>query len=123
MNLEMAEETMFRNIFLMTFRTFTTPDTLFDMLVEIYRMDHPKDLATAEFEEWKGHLINTQRRVLMIFTMWLEDHRLLEEEPYIAQRLTEFLRLITAPPLASMARLLAKTIQRLVCLYEAYNIS
>ncbi|KAF5384966.1 hypothetical protein D9615_001164 [Tricholomella constricta] len=110
---KMAEETLFRNTFLMTFRTFTTADDLFDMLVEIYRMDHPKDLATAEFEEWKGHLIATQRRVLMIFTMWLEDHRLLEQEPHIASRLTEFLRLILAPPLASMARLLQKSIQRL----------
>ncbi|KAG5639548.1 hypothetical protein H0H81_012219 [Sphagnurus paluster] len=110
---KMAEETLFRNIFLMTFRTFTTADVLFEMLVATYRMDHPKDLATAEFEEWKGHLIATQRRVLMIFTMWLEDHRLLEQEPQIASRLTEFLGLILQPPLASMARLLVKTISRL----------
>ncbi|KAF8079044.1 ras guanine nucleotide exchange factor domain-containing protein [Lyophyllum atratum] len=108
-----AEETLFRNIFLMTFRTFTTADELFDMLVETYRMDHPKDLATAEFEEWKGYLIETQRRVLMVFTMWLEDHRLLEHEPHIASKLTEFLRLILVPPLAAMARLLQKSIQRL----------
>ncbi|GLB35754.1 putative guanine nucleotide exchange factor for Ras-like GTPases; N-terminal motif containing protein [Lyophyllum shimeji] len=108
-----AEETLFRNIFLMTFRTFTTADVLFDMLVETYRMDHPKDLATAELEEWTGYLIETQRRVLMVFTMWLEDHRLLEHEPHIASKLTEFLRLIGAPPLAAMARLLQKSIQRL----------
>ncbi|RDB29470.1 Cell division control protein 25 [Hypsizygus marmoreus] len=111
--IKMAEETLYRNIFLMTFRTFTTADVLFDMLVEIYRTDHPKELATTEFEDWKRNLVATQRRVLMIFTMWLEDHRLLEEEPHIAQRLTEFLRLIVTPPLASMARLLIKTIQRL----------
>lgn len=98
----------------MTFRTFTTADELFDMLVETYRMDHPKDLATAEFEEWKGHLIATQRQVLEVFAMWLEDHRLLEHEPQIASRLSEFLRLILAPPHAAMARLLQKTIQRLV---------
>ncbi|KAG5645359.1 hypothetical protein DXG03_006421 [Asterophora parasitica] len=110
---KMAEETLFRKIFLMTFRTFTTADLLFDMLVETYRMDHPKDLATAEFDEWKGHLIATQRRVLMMFTMWLEDNRLLEQEPHIASRLADFLRLIQSPPLASMARLLQKTIQRL----------
>lgn len=110
----MADDALFRNIFLMSFRSFTTADRLFDMLVETYMMDHLKDLAAAELEEWKGYLIATQRRVLMIFTMWLEDHRLLEHEPHIASKLTEFLQRILEPPLASMARLLVKTINRLV---------
>lgn len=87
------------------------------MLVDIYRMDHPDDLTDSEFQEWKEKcLLPKQRLVLTIFTIWLEDHRLLEEEPHIAQRLTDFLNLITTPaPLALTAKLIIQSVERLVC--------
>lgn len=121
----MEKETIFRSAFLMTFRTFMTSDALFDRLVEIYRTAPPDDSADTR-TEWKTRHLITQRRVLMIFTMWLEDYRLLIEEPYIAGQLTEFLRNIVSPPLASIARLLTKSIQRLVslsrfCLFPRLN--
>lgn len=116
MYLEMAEDTTFRDVFLMTFRTFISPDQLFDMLVEKYRMDHPSGINEEEFVEWKEKCrLPTQRRVLTLFTIWLEDHRLLEEEPHIAQRLTDFLSLITPPaPLSPAAKLIMQSIKRLV---------
>lgn len=119
---EMAQETVFRNTFLMTFRTFTSPDQFFDLLVERYRMDHPPDLTGSEFEEWKDKkLLPTQKRVLTILTMWLEDHDLLEEEPYIAQRLTDFLTLIISPPpLALTAKLMLQSLERLVRLFTKF---
>lgn len=99
----------------MTFRTFMSPETLFDMIVDRYREDHPKDLnSSLEFDNWRRHNIASQRRALMILTMWLEDHRLLEEEPHIAQRLTAFLKLIITPPLAEDAQRLMDSIERLV---------
>ncbi|KAF8899165.1 ras guanine nucleotide exchange factor domain-containing protein [Infundibulicybe gibba] len=113
--IKMAEDTTFRNIFLMTFRTFMSADQLFDMLVDRFRMGHPPEMNSAEFEDWKSkRLFPTRRRVLTIFTMWLEDHRLLEEEPHIAQRLTNFLTSIVAPsPLELPAKLIIQTIERL----------
>lgn len=110
----MAEDTLYCNAFLMTFRTFMTPELLFDMIVDRYRDDHPKDLSSHEFDIWRRHSIASQRRVLMTLTLWLEDHRLLEEEPHIAQRLTNFLNLITTPPLAAEATRLLESIERLV---------
>ncbi|KAF9011050.1 ras guanine nucleotide exchange factor domain-containing protein [Cyathus striatus] len=111
---KLSEDMPYINAFLMTFRTFTTAGTLFEMLVDRYRMDHPKDLTEAEFEDWKLRcLLPTQRRVLTVFAMWLEDHRLLEEDTDIAKRLTDFLNLIVAPPLATTAKLLIQTIERL----------
>jgi len=98
----------------MTFHTFTTADTLFNMLIQRYRMETPDDLTIAEFQEWRTHAIAIQRSVFTIFTMWLEDHRLLEEEPHIAQRMIAFLRLIVMPPLSAMAQNLMQTIERLV---------
>lgn len=95
----------------MTFRTFTTADILFDMLVQRCRRERPENLTIVE---WQNHTISIQRTVLTIFTMWLEEHRLLEEEPHIAQRMTGFLRLSVLPPLSTMAKQLMQTIERLV---------
>lgn len=105
-----ADDTRYRNIFLMTFRTFTTADILFDMLVQRCRRERPENLTIVE---WQNHTISIQRTVLTIFTMWLEEHRLLEEEPHIAQRMTGFLRLSVLPPLSTMAKQLMQTIERL----------
>ncbi|KAJ8701987.1 hypothetical protein PTI98_000737 [Pleurotus ostreatus] len=115
-NTTLASEESFRDAFLMTFRTFTTADTLFEMLVDRFRMNPPDDLtADSQFSEWKEKKLQpTRNRVLTVFTVWLEDHRLLEEEPHIAQRLTDFLRLITPPsPLAGVANLIIEKIQSL----------
>ncbi|KAF5374965.1 hypothetical protein D9758_000507 [Tetrapyrgos nigripes] len=109
-----AEDTQYRRIFLTTFRTLMSPDQLFEMLVEIYRMEYPKNLSATEFEDWKEKCwVPTQRLVLTLFTMWLEDHRLLEEEPHIARRLTDFVKLITTGPFAAMAKGIVDTIARL----------
>lgn len=114
MLIEAADDTKYRNVFLMTFRTFTAADTLFNMLVQRYQQETPEKLSIAGFQEWRNHAICIQQSVLTVCTMWLEDHRLLEEEPHIARRMTEFLRLIVLPPLSTMAKQLIQTIERLV---------
>lgn len=50
----MTQELSYRHAFLTTFRTFTTADEVFDLLIERYQMDHPAGLTTEEFEEWKN---------------------------------------------------------------------
>ncbi|KAE9400617.1 ras GEF [Gymnopus androsaceus JB14] len=110
-----AQDTAYRCIFLMTFRTFMAPDELFDMLVGIYRMCYPKNLTESEFVEWRERCLHpTQFMVLIVFTMWLEEHRLLEEEPHISLRLIEFLELIKPPsPLTVTAQSIIQSITRL----------
>jgi son of sevenless len=112
----MAEETLFRNIFMMTFRTLTSPERLFELLVDKYQMDHPSNLGVEEFEEWKEKKLRpTQKRVLTILTIWLENHNLLDEEPHMARQLTDFLSLIVSPePLSITAKLVLESLQRLV---------
>lgn len=56
----------------------------------------------------------TRKRILQIFNIWLEDHRLLEEEPHLAKPLTDFLRTITIPPHNTDAEAIVKTLERLV---------
>jgi hypothetical protein len=100
----------------MTFRTFTSPDEFFDLLTGLYRMQPPANMNQIEIREWREKRFRpTQKRILTILTMWLEDFRLLQEEPHIAQRLTDFLVQIGDPPsLALTAQLILRSLERLV---------
>jgi son of sevenless len=101
----------------MTFRTFADADTVFELLVERYRRDHPSGLNDEEFEEWREkYLRPTQERILTVLTMWLEDHRLLQTDPEVAPKLQEFLSLIGNSPssMGTTARLMMQSLERLV---------
>ena len=111
-----AQEVNFRNAFLMTFRTFATPDQVFNLLTEFFGMEPPANANQAETREWREKRFRPcQKRVLTVLTTWLEDHRLLQEEPHIAQHLTDFLVKIVDPsPLALTAQLMLRSLERLV---------
>ena len=53
-------DTTFSKAFLMTYKSFTTLDDLFDLLVARFRIQPPENLTQAEREEWgklKQHVI------------------------------------------------------------------
>jgi son of sevenless-like protein len=79
-------------------------------------MNHPTELSCTQIKDWtEKKLRPTQKRVLTVLTMWLEDYALLTEEPHIARRLTDFLSLIVKPSeLAVTARLILQSLERLV---------
>ena len=79
-------------------------------------MAPPVYLSDDEFEEWKEKKQrSTQQRVLTLFTMWLEDHNMIKEDPHIIHRLQGFLQSIIDPhPLAIPAKLIIEAIERLV---------
>ena len=107
----------------MTFRTFTTADAFFDMLLERYNTPPLIDLPESANEEQIVQIrFPLQLRVLEIFASWLEEHRLLEEEPHIAGRLTEFLNGVNDPSLTATAESLHKTIQRLVIIHLRFEV-
>ncbi|KAJ7204466.1 ras guanine nucleotide exchange factor domain-containing protein [Mycena pura] len=112
--IKLNQEKLFKDVFLVTFRTFTTASQFFELLVKRYHMECPEGLTDEQAEEWQqGMQLPTQRRILALFHMWLEDHRLLEEEPHIAQHLTKFLTQITQPSLALAAKLIIGKIEDL----------
>jgi len=93
-----AQENQYRHTFLMTYPTFCSASDLFELLLSRYHMTPPPGLDDEEMEAWKQkRLRTTQRRVLTTFVTWLEHHRLVENEPPIAQRLQAFLLSITGP--------------------------
>lgn len=107
----------FRHAFLSTFRTLGTADEIFDLLLERYYLDAPATLTESELVEWKARcLLPSQHRVLSVFTTWLEDHAMIEDDPPIARRLQDFLAEITAPPENVVhAQKVMDTLKRLVC--------
>ncbi|KAF4612001.1 hypothetical protein D9613_004145 [Agrocybe pediades] len=110
---KLIEYTNFTKVFLTTFRTFLTANRLFELLVDRFNMKTPKSLTDPEYKEWRTTLREpVRRRILEIFGLWLENYRLLEEEPHIAQRMTDFLSTLK-PPYSSIADALIKDIDRL----------
>ncbi|KAF7297796.1 hypothetical protein MKEN_01403300 [Mycena kentingensis (nom. inval.)] len=82
----------FIKAFLMTFKSFTSVDDLFDLLVQRFWIQPPAKLAPAEREEWgrlKQHII--QARVLNTFKSMIVDDDVLEKDDlFILERIKEF---------------------------------
>ncbi|KAI0050629.1 ras GEF [Auriscalpium vulgare] len=101
--LRMSQQEAFRRAFLVTFRTFATAIEVFDLLVAQYEIDAPSGLSEEQFEHWKHEKLRpTQKRVLTVLTMWLEEFDLLNQDPEVAPRLQEFLSLIVSPAAMSL---------------------
>ncbi|TCD65471.1 hypothetical protein EIP91_002589 [Steccherinum ochraceum] len=110
-----AQEKQYRHAFLMTYSAFATADEVFDLLLSRFHMEPPAGLTVEETELWKQKKLRTgQKRVLSTFSTWLEHHRLVEDEPAVAQRLQEFLQSITSPTGNKvMAKQVMKVLERM----------
>ncbi|KAH9968710.1 ras guanine nucleotide exchange factor domain-containing protein [Russula dissimulans] len=113
--LRASQQEIFRRAFLVTFRTFATATEVFDLLIAQYQLDPAPNLSDGEFEQWKREKLRpTQKRVLTVITMWLEEYDLLNQDAEVAPKLQEFLSLIIGPPsLAFTAKLILKSLERL----------
>ncbi|KAH8835656.1 ras guanine nucleotide exchange factor domain-containing protein [Flagelloscypha sp. PMI_526] len=112
--IRLAAEKTFQDIFLTTFRTFTTADVLFAVLVQRFELTPPSDLDQEALSTWIEKVqLPIQSRILAVFQTWLEEHRLLEEEPHIASKLTVFLKDQRVQKLIPLAKFIIGTIERL----------
>ena len=99
----------------MTFKSFTTLDELFDLLVQRFWIQPPPKLTPEEREDWgknKQHII--QMRVLNTFKSMVVDEDVLEKEDmYILDRMKQF---VTTEPVKGFgaARVLLAQIERAV---------
>lgn len=100
----------------MTYPTFTTADEVFDLLLSFYHMKPPPGLDAEETEQWKQKRLGTaQKRVLTVFSIWLEQHRMVDFEPPTAQKLQAFLSSITGPTGNKVtAKQVMKSLERMV---------
>jgi len=89
---------------------------VFDLLVAQYEMEAPPNLSVEEFDHWRREKLRpTQKRVLTVLTMWLEEYDLLNQDPEVAPKLQDFLSLIVSPAtLALTTKHILKSLERLV---------
>lgn len=88
----------FRNIFLATYRSFTSARQLLILLAGRYEMTEPPGLAPEEFGEWRDRKLRpVQMKVLTVLTCWMRDHHMLDAESEEIPRVREFLSLIKSP--------------------------
>ncbi|KAF7346094.1 hypothetical protein MSAN_01835800 [Mycena sanguinolenta] len=82
----------FNKSFLMTFKSFTTADELFDLLVQRFWIQPPLRMNVVEREEWirlKQRVI--QARVLNIFKAFIVDDDVYKAEIGILHRIKDFI--------------------------------
>ncbi|KAH9480569.1 Cell division control protein 25 [Psilocybe cubensis] len=83
-------DTTFTQAFLVTYKSFTTLDELFDLLVARFHLQQPEGLSPAEREEWtklKQHVVRTR----VINTMkTMVDGMLDPEDMYILDKMKGF---------------------------------
>ncbi|SNX83876.1 related to Guanyl nucleotide exchange factor Sql2 [Melanopsichium pennsylvanicum] len=77
----------FNNTFLMTYRSFTTTQTLLDLLAQRFKILPPQGLDEEELGLWaEKKQIPIRLRVFNVLKMWLEMHFYEgEDEPYLNQ--------------------------------------
>ncbi|KAF8158224.1 ras guanine nucleotide exchange factor domain-containing protein [Crassisporium funariophilum] len=90
---EQASDPTFSKAFLMTYKSFTTLNEFFDLLVARFRIQAPENLTQSEREEWgklKQHVI--QMRVINTLKAMIVDDDVLEKEDlFILDRMKEFI--------------------------------
>ncbi|KAJ7467219.1 ras guanine nucleotide exchange factor domain-containing protein [Mycena galericulata] len=105
-------EKTFQDVFLMTFRTFTTAEELSQMLIARYRTPCPQNLPSQDAEEWKKIQVQTQRRILTVFSALWQGKMLLPTEKHsITKPLEDFLGQVLEPPLIRTAQFITTNVK------------
>ncbi|KAJ7891428.1 hypothetical protein B0H13DRAFT_2276935, partial [Mycena leptocephala] len=105
-------EKTFQDVFLMTFRTFTTAEELLQMLIAQYHMKCPLSLSSELEDEWEQVQVQIQRRILTLFSMlWQGTTLTVTEKHSTMNTLMHFLLSIMEPPLMKTAQLIMVNVQ------------
>ncbi|KAG9040494.1 hypothetical protein FS837_000552 [Tulasnella sp. UAMH 9824] len=101
-------DAVYNDTFLITFKSFTSVDELFDLLVARFNMPEPAGLKPDELKQWKEKKQTPIRfRVINILKMLMEGSVLEKEDMHILGRIREF---------ASEAAKVAAPAQQLIAL-------
>ncbi|KAF9464143.1 ras guanine nucleotide exchange factor domain-containing protein [Collybia nuda] len=105
---EQTADRTFTKAFLMTYKSFTTLDEFFDLLIARFRIQPPANLTSSEHEEWSKLKQNViQIRVLNTFKAMIVDGDVLEKEDmYILDRMKAFVSSPEASHIAAAKQLM-----------------
>ena len=110
------QETRYRQAFLTTYKSFASAEEIFDLLVAQFNLSHPTALGSKELEQWKEkRLMPNRRRILTVLQVWNDQFGMLQDDPYLARRVVDFVSSVTTPPaLAAVAHDVLKSLERYV---------
>ncbi|EJD54368.1 ras GEF [Auricularia subglabra TFB-10046 SS5] len=84
-------DAMFIDTFMLTFKSFATPDEVLDLLIQRFFIQPPEGITDAQFNVWaekKQKVV--QLRVINILTIMLKDGVLEKEDMHVLARFKEF---------------------------------
>jgi hypothetical protein len=87
----------FLNNFIMTFRSFTDCETLFDMLVERYNIPPPQNCSNEEFSQFKSEKLDKIRiRVTQTLKYWIQHFFVYDFDETMKEKVKEFIKNISS---------------------------
>ncbi|KZV81038.1 ras GEF [Exidia glandulosa HHB12029] len=105
-------DAMFIDTFMLTFKSFATPDEVLDLLIQRFFIQPPDGLSDAQFNLWaekKQKVV--QLRVINILTIMLKDGVLEKEDMHVLARFKEFAK-IAHEELGAAAQPLVNIVER-----------
>jgi son of sevenless len=119
----LAIDARFNNTFMMTFKSFSNFDQVFDMLVERYNIQPPEGLNPDQFAEWT-RVKRTPIRLRAINTMGKLIDVLEKEDLHILDRVKQFANEVISndPDRAGVAKTLLHIVGRVVSAINSCRI-
>ena len=110
--------------FLLTYRSFTTTEEFFDLLVKRFMIQPPQNLTSEENELWQEKKQTPIRlRVFNIMKSWLEIYYIDEADSQCLERMREFASTVMHEHMAFAANSLIKVIDKRVRILSSECIS
>jgi len=81
---------------LLSFRCFTTPNNLFELLIQRYAATPPAGASTTDLESWNKSQKVIQLRVIIFIKRWIDGYHKDFDEPGMEEMLTNFDKVVTA---------------------------
>ncbi|CAG8458526.1 111_t:CDS:2 [Ambispora gerdemannii] len=99
--------------FLLTYRSFTSTDEFFNLLVKRFMIQPPDNLSPEEIEIWQEKKQTPIRlRVFNIMKSWLENYYIDDQDSHCLERMRDFAQKIMHEHMAFAAVSLIKVIER-----------
>ncbi|KAH7915727.1 ras guanine nucleotide exchange factor domain-containing protein [Hygrophoropsis aurantiaca] len=92
------QDISFQKTFLLTFRTFVSPEDLLNLLMERFERYPSQSMGLYKGNNrGEGLVRSVHDRILAVLASWMENDRLFNEDPHISKTVTKFLSGIHAP--------------------------
>lgn len=106
-------DSSFNNTFLLTYRSFTSTEEFFNLLVARYLIQPPEGLTKEHFDEWTEKKQTPIRlRVYNVMKSWLDSFFLDEDDEAVLEKIQQFANNVMAETMPAPAQLLTRLVEK-----------